>query len=51
VIFFLITTIDHREKLIKPKVKEESILYKPVAMIFPMIMKLFGGEIKFLEGK
>jgi membrane protein required for colicin V production len=49
IIFFLIHSIDQKEKMITPKAKEESLFYKPVAMIFPFLMKVFGGEITFLE--
>jgi len=49
VILFIIQCTDPKEKLIPRKTKEESIFYKPVAMIFPMIMKIFGVEIRFPE--
>ena len=47
VIFFIISGFDPKEKLIKPKVKQESMLYGYVSQIFPFMMKVFGGEIKF----
>jgi membrane protein required for colicin V production len=47
IIFFIIQSVDHKGKIIPAKTKEESILYRPVAMIFPLLMKFFGGEIKF----
>ncbi len=47
IIFFIIHSIDPKEKMITPKTKEESVLYKPVAILFPLLMKLFGSEIRF----
>ena len=47
VIFFIIHSIDQKENLIHQKTKEESIFYKPVEMIFPTLMKIFGVEIRF----
>jgi membrane protein required for colicin V production len=47
ILLFIIQSIDKKEKLITHKTKEESIFYRPVAMIFPLTMKIFGGEIRF----
>ena len=49
IILFIIQSCDPMEKLIPRKSKEESIFYKPVAMIFPGLMKIFGVEIRFPE--
>ena len=49
VLFFIIAGFDPKEKLIKPKVKQESMLYSNVNKVFPFMMKVFGGEIKFPE--
>ena len=38
VVFFVINTFDVNEKLIKPKAKENSFLYGPVAKIVPSIL-------------
>ena len=47
VIFFIISGFDPQEKLIKPKTKQESMLFGYVNKVFPFMMKMFGGEIKF----
>lgn len=49
IILFIIQSTDLQEKLIPRKSKEESLFYKPVAMIFPTMMKIFGVEIRFPE--
>ena len=46
-ILFFIGFIDPGEGFITPRDKQDSFLYQPVASVFPKLMKLFGGEIKF----
>jgi membrane protein required for colicin V production len=50
IILFIIHCTDPKEKLITKKAKEESIFYKPVALIFPGLMKIFSLEISIPEG-
>ena len=47
VLFFIVTSFDPKQKLITSGAKEKSILYSYVGKIFPGLMSLFGGEIKF----
>ena len=47
VLLFIISCFDPKEKLIKPKVKKESMIYGYVSKVFPLMMKVFGGEVKF----
>jgi membrane protein required for colicin V production len=47
VLLFIISGYDPKEKLIKPKVKQESMIYGYVSKVFPFMIKVFGGEIKF----
>ena len=47
VLFFIVTSFDPKQKLITANAKEKSIFYGYVEKIFPRLMKLFGGEIKF----
>jgi len=47
VLFFIVTSFDPKQKLITPKAKEKSMFYGYVDKIFPGMMSLFGGEIKF----
>jgi len=47
VLLFIISGFDPKEKLIKPKVKQESMLYGYIGKVFPYMMKVFDGEIKF----
>jgi len=47
VLAFIISGFDPKEKLIKPKDKKESMSYVYVSKVFPFMMKVFGGEIKF----
>ena len=49
VILFIISSFDPKEKLIIPRVKHESMLYGYVSKVFPFMMKVFGGEIKFTD--
>ena len=49
VLLFIISGFDPKERLIKPKVKQESMLYGYANQVFPFMMKLFGGEIRFPE--
>lgn len=47
VLLFIISGFDPKEKLIKPRVKQQSMLYGYVSKVLPVMMKFFGGEIKF----
>ena len=47
VLFFIITSFDPKQKLITAKAKEKSLFYGYVGKVFPGLMNLFGGEIKF----
>jgi membrane protein required for colicin V production len=47
ILLFIINSIDQKENLIHRKAKEESIFYKPVEMIFPKLMQIFGVQIRF----
>ncbi len=47
VLFFIVTSFDPKQKLITPKAKEKSMFYSYVDKVFPALMNLFGGEIKF----
>ena len=49
VIFFVISMADPNEKLISPKAKNESLIYKHIASIFPTMMKWTGTEVKVPE--
>ncbi len=49
VVFFVISVADPNEKLITPKAKHESLLYKHIAEIFPALMKWTGTEDKVPE--
>jgi uncharacterized membrane protein required for colicin V production len=49
VLFFIIAGFDPHEKLIPKKTKDESLLYRKTEWVFPAMMKLFGGKIKFPE--
>jgi membrane protein required for colicin V production len=51
VILFIISGFDPKEKIIKPKIKQESMLYGYESKVFPLMMKVFGGDIKFQEVK
>jgi membrane protein required for colicin V production len=51
VLLFIISGFDPKEKLIKPKVKQESMLYGYASKVFPFMMKVFGGEIRFPDFK
>jgi membrane protein required for colicin V production len=51
VILFIISGFDPKEKIIKPKIKQESMLYGYASKVFPLMMKVFGGDIKFPEVK
>ena len=48
VLFFITITVDHDEKWLTKKVKQESFFYTHVSKIFPEMIKKLGGEIKFL---
>lgn len=47
VLAFIISGFDPKEKLIKHKDKKESLAYGYVEKVFPFMMKVFGGEIRF----
>jgi membrane protein required for colicin V production len=47
VILFIISSYDPKEKLITHKTRQESILYGYASKVFPYMMKMVGGEIKF----
>jgi len=47
IVIFLLTFLDPKSGFIKAKDKDASYLYQKVSVIFPKILKLFGGEIKF----
>jgi len=49
VVFFVISVADPNEKLITPKAKHESLLYKHIAEIFPTLMKWTGNKVKVPE--
>ena len=49
ILLFIINSIDQSENLIHRKTKEDSIFYKPIEMIFPTLMKIFGVKIRFPE--
>lgn len=46
-ILFFLAFVDPKEGFITAKDKQGSYLYTKVASVFPKMMKLFGGEIKF----
>jgi len=47
VLIFIVTSFDPKQKLITASAKEKSLFYGYVEKIFPGLMNLFGGEIKF----
>ena len=47
VLAFIISSYDPNGKLIKQKEKKESMLYGYVDKVFPFMLKLAGGEIRF----
>ena len=47
VLAFIISSYDPNEKLIRQKDKKESMLYGYVDKVFPFMLKLAGGEIRF----
>jgi len=47
VLVFIISGYDPKEKLVKHKDKQESMFYGYVDKVFPFMMKVSGGEIKF----
>jgi membrane protein required for colicin V production len=47
VIIYIFSHADPREKLIKKSAKENSVLYSWIEKPFPLLMKTFGGTIKF----
>lgn len=49
VLFFIIARFDPKQKLIPAYVKEKSLFYTNVEMIFPTMMQFFGGSIKLSD--
>ncbi|MBN1199150.1 MAG: CvpA family protein [Bacteroidales bacterium] len=49
VIFYIINLADPDRHLITTKVREESVFYKPVAAVFPAIIRWTGTEIRVPE--
>ena len=47
VLAFIISSYDPNGKLLKPKDKKESMIYGYVDRVFPFLLKLVGGEIRF----
>jgi membrane protein required for colicin V production len=47
VLLFITVSFDKDEKVLKHDVKEGSMLYGYASKVFPYMMKLAGGEIKF----
>jgi len=47
VLAFIISSYDPKGKLIKQKDKKESMIYGYVDRVFPFLLKLVGGEIRF----
>ena len=47
VLAFIISSYDPNGKLIKQNVKQESMIYGYVDRVFPFLLKLVGGEIRF----
>jgi membrane protein required for colicin V production len=47
ILVFIFTSIDAKEKWMKKQDKENSFFYSHVEKVFPKLMTMFGGEIKF----
>jgi membrane protein required for colicin V production len=47
VLAFIISSYDPNGKLLKQKDKKESMIYGYVDRVFPFLLKLVGGEIRF----
>ncbi|TSA23548.1 MAG: CvpA family protein [Bacteroidetes bacterium] len=47
VVFFLISIADSNQKLITSNVKQKSLFYKHIALVFPAIMQWTGTEALF----
>lgn len=47
VLLFIITSYDKKEKLISHKTRQESMIYGYAGKVFPYMIKVIGGEIKF----
>lgn len=47
ILIFILSSFNSGGKLISEKDKKESYFYTRVAKVFPVLMKKFGGEIKF----
>jgi membrane protein required for colicin V production len=47
ILAFILESTDPKGKLVPEKTRQESFLYGRVAEIFPKVMKMFGGEIRF----
>jgi membrane protein required for colicin V production len=48
VLLFIITSYDKKERLISHKTRQESMIYGYASKVFPYLIKVSGGEIKFL---
>ncbi len=47
VLIFIVCKFDPKERMISKELKTKSMFFSSVEMVFPYIMKLSGGEIKF----
>ncbi len=47
ILLFFLSTIDRKESLVSGNDKKNSLLYPKVSVVFPFLMKEFGGEIRF----
>ncbi|MCK9218809.1 MAG: CvpA family protein [Bacteroidales bacterium] len=47
IFIFILSCIDPKEKWMTSKDKQGSFFYSPVSKVFPKLMKLIGGDIKF----
>jgi hypothetical protein len=47
VIIFIVAAIDPKGKWFTPEDKKGSFFYSRVEPVFPRLMKMFGGEIRF----
>jgi len=49
IILFIITSFDPKEKGITREDKKQSLIYRQITKVFPVIVKILGGKIKFPE--
>jgi membrane protein required for colicin V production len=47
ILIFIFTSLDPKGKWIPEKDRKDSFFYSKAAVVFPKLMKTFGGEIKF----